>query len=184
MLELYRFDTVYIADLDAIMGQAPQASLIAQLHQQFPQLRWMVDAGFRQAQAILNYPCPIQAVIGSESIQQIAQWQALQQALADDLVLSLDYRAGQFLGCAALWQQDELWPSTLIAMSLSHVGSGAGPDWQWLEQGMQKKPSAKWIAAGGIRNQQDWHKLKSMGVHAGLMASALHQIDCQITKDG
>ncbi|MBU3644309.1 MAG: nickel transporter, partial [Candidatus Methylopumilus sp.] len=43
---LYRFDTLYIADLDAIQGNSGQIALLKLIQQNFPKIEILLDAGF------------------------------------------------------------------------------------------------------------------------------------------
>ena len=91
-----------------------------------------------------------------------------------NFVLSLDFQEDRLLDGAGAAQEPQLWPNRLIIMSLSHVGSGRGPDYARLLDFRQRYPEKGIIAAGGVRNAQDLRKLDAMGMHAALLASALH----------
>jgi len=171
---LYRFDTLYIADLDAIQGNSAQAALLHKIQGSFPQLQLWLDAGFNQPEQITQYPKGITPVIGSESLNSLQQLQNMHRHLNGCYVLSLDFKQG-FLGSQDILQSPEYWPETVIAMCLSYVGSELGPDWECLQSCHALKPSAQWIAAGGVRHRQDLQALEKIGFSCVLLAIALHK---------
>ena len=59
-------------------------------------------------------------------------------------------------------------------MSLSHVGTAKGPDFERLRYFLQHFPSKRIIAAGGVRGTRDLQDLDAMGIDAVLLATALH----------
>ena len=61
----------------------------------------------------------------------------------------------------------------LIVLDLARVGSGEGVDFVLLEQ-LLKKVNMRVLVGGGIRDLADLVKLKELGVHGALVATALH----------
>jgi phosphoribosylformimino-5-aminoimidazole carboxamide ribotide isomerase len=178
LLQLYSFQNLYLADLDAIRGEGDNSSVIGAIARDYPGLELWVDAGVASRERIeylftLGVARPI---VGTETLPDVEAWQWLQAASwADRLVLSLDYRGGCFLGPPELNQQPTLWPATIIAMSLDRVGSKKGPDWWLLERLRQKRPhGGKLLAAGGIRGVEDLMQLAVWGASGVLLASALY----------
>jgi len=171
---LHPFRTFYVADLDAIAGGQPNHAAIAGLKamHQAPEL-WL-DAGLHTAQAFeaaLADPsvCP---VLGSESQGD----DGLLRRLRDrpGLILSLDFFADGFRGPPSLLAERDLWPQTVIVMTLARVGSGAGPDFERLAEVKAKAGRRMVVAAGGVRGADDIRELESMGMAGALVASALH----------
>jgi phosphoribosylformimino-5-aminoimidazole carboxamide ribotide isomerase len=78
------------------------------------------------------------------------------------------------MGSAKLFSSPELWPDSVIIMTLDRVGSHKGPDFVKLTAFCNRYPHKNFIAAGGIRNQQDLIDLKRIGIRQALIASALH----------
>jgi len=172
---LHPFPAFYIADLDAIEGGQPNADPLQRLSA-MPKIRelWL-DAGFaneKDVVAALEGP-PVRPVLGTESQQD----DALLRTLLDHprLILSLDFFADGFRGPAALLGQPELWPQTVIVMTLAKVGSGTGPDFARLQEIKSRAGNRTIIAAGGIRDEQDIRQLAQFGIAGALMATALHQ---------
>jgi len=176
-LNVHPFAMIYIADLDAIMGGGDSSAIIADLRCRFPSVAFWVDNG-------LSSPGDCRAwlklglgdlVLGSEAQRDISVIDSLSpEVAADRIILSLDFKDGQFLGPSALRDQTELWPRRLIAMTLSRVGSDAGPDFILLDHLRTKAPGKNIFAAGGVRGGEDLVELHRRGIGGVLIASALH----------
>ncbi|NEV63637.1 HisA/HisF-related TIM barrel protein [Thiorhodococcus minor] len=171
LLGRYPFDSLYIADLDAIEGGAGHLSRIASLSVQFPDLTLWLDAGVTHIDAISGVARP---VIGTESLSSPDQ---LGQLLGGhpDALLSLDYRDERFVGPAGLDARPELWPGSVILMTLARVGSASGPDTERLAELRRIIPEHRIYAAGGVRGPEDLAALRDLGVEGVLVATALHQ---------
>ncbi len=170
LLELYPFDTLYIADLDAIGGGPSQLELIEQVHRAHPSVELWADNGLTQLQHLAAVARP---VIGSESLADLEHWAALRATLAAP-ILSLDYRGNQPQGPTELHERPELWPREVILMTLGRVGSGAGPDLERLTALRQSAPAHRLYAAGGVRGPADLRQLRDLGVVGALVSTALH----------
>jgi phosphoribosylformimino-5-aminoimidazole carboxamide ribotide isomerase len=174
LLALADFRTVYIADLDALMGQPPQTGLIAGLVDRYPDITFWVDNGYAEGRVSIEaWGGRVQPVLGSESIG-IADLVELRQAQLD-YVLSLDFREDTLIGAPRLLTQPGLWPDTVILMNLARVGSLEGPDLGQLSRFFAEHPDHRFIAAGGVRDAADLAALDRAGATAVLLASALHQ---------
>jgi len=169
---------LYVADLDALQGHAPQAAVLAALLAAEPDCTLWLDAGFRdlsQACHLLEQlgdrAARVQPVFGSESL---ASRSAAQAALAarSHALLSLDRLGDCTLDAAGCWDDTSLWPQRVIAMTLDRVGAGTGPDLPALRQ--RAPQDTLFIGAGGIRDAADLQRAEEAGAHAWLVASALH----------
>jgi phosphoribosylformimino-5-aminoimidazole carboxamide ribotide isomerase len=174
LLELYPFDTLYIADLNAIQGKPAHVDEIAIIRQHYPRLRIWLDAGFRHADDLLPWAgLGVMPVIGSESLTDMTNYQALiDERVAH--VLSLDFRGADYQGPQALQNAPDLWPEHVIGMTLAQVGSNEGPDHRRLQQLKTMTPHGKIYGAGGVRNADDLQRLQEEGIAGALVASALH----------
>lgn len=176
-LSLHPFATIYIADLDAIMGNGDSGAIIADLRRQFPSIAYWVDNGLSSPE-----DCRVwlkrglgDLVLGSEAQRDISAIDALSpEFAADQIILSLDFKDGELLGPRVLRDQTELWPRRLIAMTLSRVGSDAGPDFALLDHLRTQAPGKNIFAAGGVRGGEDLIELYRRGIGGVLVASALH----------
>ena len=169
-LDLAPFKTLYLADLDALTGKPPQWALIESLAENFPELRFWVDAGGVALPRHLKDRITI--IVGSESLPS-----GLYDALPEDAILSLDYRHNALVGGEAIMNHVDRWPQRVIVMSLSRVGSLEGPDFSRLQTLRAAHPGTLLFAAGGVRHAQDLKDLAALGISGVLLATALHQGD-------
>jgi phosphoribosylformimino-5-aminoimidazole carboxamide ribotide isomerase len=176
-LRVSPFATVYIADLDAIMGNGDSGPIIAELQRLFPGIAFWVDNGLSSVSGCRSW-LQLQLgdlVLGSEAQTDIDTLDALApEVAADRIVLSLDFKDGQFLGPKALCNQVDHWPRRLIAMTLNRVGSDTGPDFSLLDDLRRQAPGQNIFAAGGVRGGEDLLQLHRRGISGVLVASALH----------
>jgi phosphoribosylformimino-5-aminoimidazole carboxamide ribotide isomerase len=175
LLELHPFDTFYIADLDAIQRRGNHYALSTSLRERFPQLEFWVDAGLTgrddlQAFRAARIGTP---VLGSESLSDVGCLEEIAQH-GHAAILSLDFKDGAFLGPPKVLQREDLWPRRLLAMNLSRVGSGLGPDLDLIATLQARRLDCEVFAAGGVRNREDLRALKDSGARGALIATALH----------
>jgi phosphoribosylformimino-5-aminoimidazole carboxamide ribotide isomerase len=168
-LDINDFDTFYIADLNAITGQGDHERLITEVLTAFPHIIFWIDSGY---QRVKNHPNNYLPVLGSECYSDDNALEL--KAFNKRFILSLDYSLSGKLGAVSLFSEQDLWPDTIIIMTLSRVGSHQGPDLDKLNGFCRRYPHKQFIAAGGIRNVADLQALKQIGVQQALVASALH----------
>jgi len=178
LLRLHAFNTLYIADLDAIRGRVDNLSCVLDIHHRYPALEIWLDDGLYTAPPALRRRAPdgrIRLVVGSESVTHphLPEMRAL-FAGADAPVLSLDFQAGAFVGPPDLLTDIARWPPKVIIMSLARVGSGTGPDLDRLLHFAARSPHTEWYVGGGVRHADDLHALASAGARGALVASVLH----------
>ena len=168
-LQLYNFDTFYIADLNAITNQGNHDDLIKAVLAFFPQQQFWIDKGFYRYQAQAHNYIP---VLGSECYREdtLAELNGFNK----QFILSLDYSANGALGANSLFVNSAHWSDTIIIMTLARVGSYQGADFVKLSAFCQLYPEKNFVAAGGIRHLNDLKKLQQIGVKQALIASALH----------
>lgn len=178
ILQVYPFDCVYIADLNAITKDTQLADhrvLIQLAIQTFPQIDWWVDAGISHPQDLQRWQdIGITPILASEALNAMEDYHALRQ-LAPQSRLSLDFFSEGFKGPASLLADPAAWTQPTIIMSLPHVGSHQGPDLARLSAMQIQCPGQQFYAAGGVRHQTDIQALARQGAHGALIASALHQ---------
>ena len=168
-LKVYNFDTIYIADLNAITHQDNHDFLIAGVLASFPHIVFWIDRGYKHFK---KYPRNHTPVLGSECYNDETALEL--KAFNKRFILSLDYSVSEALGAKSLFSDQDLWPESIIIMTLNRVGSNQGPDLDKLNRFCRQYPHKNFIAAGGIRNAADLQALKLMGVKQVLIASALH----------
>ncbi len=171
VLSLYPFSYLYIADLDALMGQGSNWSMIQMLIENFPDVEFWVDQGLVSIHSTDS--SSFTPVLGSESIDQ-AFLDGMHQFRQRQFILSLDFSEDRLLGPESLLTELNHWPDRTIIMSLGLVGSNAGPDWARLGQFLARCSDRHIFSAGGTRSYSDLLRLDKMGVSGVLLASALH----------
>lgn len=172
--KIHPFPAFYVADLDAIEnGSEPFATADA-LSFLRPRPEVWLDAGFRSAGTVeeaLADP-QVSVVLGSESQANTDLLDEL--GTHPRLILSLDFRDNAFMGPSAILSEPSLWPKRVIVMTLDKVGARRGPDFQRLQTIRDVAGNREVIAAGGVRNAEDLHRLNQMGVAGALVATSLH----------
>jgi phosphoribosylformimino-5-aminoimidazole carboxamide ribotide isomerase len=169
---LFRCSTVYVADLDAITRQGSNPQLLGAVLTTFPHITFWIDGGYPLSSADLLERDNFVPVLGSESfleenISELSQF-------SDNFILSLDYAATGELGALSLFSRQDLWPEHIIIMNLPRVGSNLGPDLEKLIAYRKQFPRHNFIAAGGIRDDEDLKALHQIGIRQALIATALH----------
>lgn len=170
---------LYVADLDAIQGGAPQVGVLLDLLHAEPQLQLWLDAGFAQPAAVRALRATmgpagarLRPVYGSESLASPAALDEL--AREPDAILSLDSRLAAPLDPSGAWERPQAWPRTVIVMTLDRVGAASGPDLGTFARLRALAPDRQWIGAGGVRDAADLRAAGEGGASGWLVASALH----------
>ncbi|MBG0808915.1 histidine biosynthesis protein [Methylosinus sp. H3A] len=187
-LRLHDFDTIYVADLDAIERRGDHGAAIDALAQRFPQICFWVDNGAESEPAdSRSDAAPGPRAFGLANLFPVIGSESLAQNVAPDLshearaILSLDFRGDAFLGPRDLLDNPQLWPPRVIAMTLARVGAFAGPDLALLSSLARRAQGREIYAAGGLRDARDLERLAQIGVAGVLVASALH--DGRLSRD-
>jgi len=196
LVERFGFSTAYVADLDAIGGQAPDLESLAEIAGAGMEL-WL-DAGIRTPLAysetlrrLLAHPIKFRLVVGLESLVDPAdeRWDFVPSGPP---IFSLDLKGGTPIHTVAAWQgkspaeiarrvHGRGW-TDMIVLDLADVGTGGGTRTLELCQQLKRELSPlRLIGGGGVRGPGDLAALQSAGCHAALVASALH--DGRLTSD-
>lgn len=164
---------LYVADLDAIMGQGHNQAVIAAIAAGLDGVTLWVDAGIADADDLCRFTdrSAGRPVLGSESLTDPA---LLHRPEARGAVLSLDFHGAQLRGPREMARAPASWPPDVILMSLSRVGSQRGPDVERLRTFRRRAPHVRFHSAGGVRDPGDLAALKAAGAAGVLVASALH----------
>jgi phosphoribosylformimino-5-aminoimidazole carboxamide ribotide isomerase len=181
--------SLYLADLDAIGGDAPNLALYQQLISSGFEL--IVDAGLRDLQSaerlhLLDRSSSM-IVAGLETIESPSTLGAIVHAMgADRTIFSLDLDDGHPRKAAhSTWRSDhsfglaceaiENGVNHILLLDLARVGTGRGPGTKGLiEQILARHPEVNVSAGGGISSIAEVLDLKKAGACAVLVASALH----------
>lgn len=174
LLAVYPFETIYIADLDAIESRGSNDAALERLRAALPEVRLWVDNGVADLNRTREW---LAAGLGSLVLGSELQKDALLvNHLADDarIILSLDFRGSAFAGPPELLAEPACWPRQVIVMTLARVGSGAGPDLERLSALRAVAAGRSIYAAGGVRDATDLAALRRLGVAGALVATSLH----------
>ena len=147
MSRLHGFTTVYIADLDAILGRGNNMEAVGRLRKNFPHIAFWLDAGTRNP----ALGSSLEWVVGSESLGGDPPPDL---STAPTAILSLDFQGELFLGPPALASTPRLWPARVIVMTLGRVGMAEGPDFARLAAVKAAAGSRDIFAAGGVRGAE------------------------------
>ena len=173
LLELAPFAAVYVADLDAITRDGSRRNVDALLRLGAVVRRrgvrelWL-DAGRAAwtgelAAHLAALGVELVPVIGSESLAEDERPRDL-AAAHTDFALSLDHRAGAFIGPPAPARAAHLWPRRVLELlaTLRERAKAAG------------RADVELHAGGGVRDAADLRRLETAGVAGALVATALH----------
>jgi len=168
----YHFQTMYIADLNAITRRGNNSELLANVLATYPNITFWVDSGYPVASEAFLGRKNVVPVLGSESFNEgnisgIGKFNK-------NFILSLDYSSNGAIGASSLFSTQNFWPDNIIIMSLPRVGSDQGPDMVQLTDYREQYSQHNIIASGGIRGTEDLKELKRIGVQQALVATALH----------
>jgi len=168
-LDIHPFKNIYIADLNEISKKGTNKDLINTIIKQNPNIEFWVDSGKKSHEVSVVTHKNYKPVIGSESQD------SMKMEILANSILSLDFFPNQgYKGPSELINNSLLWPNNIIIMTLDKVGGKQGPDFEKLSYFLAKAPDKNFIAAGGIRHEQDLLDLKKIGIQQALIASALH----------
>lgn len=185
----FGFTDVYVADLDAIGGQAIDWRSIDWISEAGMHI-WL-DAGISSLERAAEICSPSRAfsgnvVVGLESVSGLEMLSDLGRIIGmDRAVFSLDMKSGQ-----PLTDVDELRSRPpleiaalaidagfrrLIALDLGMVGTGKGAALAPLCRKIRQAwPYVELTSGGGVRDVADLQRFRHAGCHALLIASALH----------
>ncbi len=191
LLERFGFETVYVADLDAIQGRPPNVSAWEQIRRVGLSL-WL-DAGVSDPSACLALHELLRSrlidaniIIGLESLRDPddAGWLDV-RALTQAFTFSLDLKNGIPVHHIDQWRDRsavEIGRSAhalgflnIIVLDLADVGTGQGPGTLALCRQLKSElHPVSIVAGGGVRGLTDLEALADAGCDAALVASALH----------
>jgi phosphoribosylformimino-5-aminoimidazole carboxamide ribotide isomerase len=177
---------LYVADLDAIQGGAPQEEAIATIAALGTP--FLLDAGISSAGPaghVLDRGAT-QVVVGLETLTSFESLTDICEAVGGDRVaFSLDLRNGQPIVASDQIRSGESAPlmaaraanagaSVVIVLDLARVGTSAGLDFDLIARIRAAVPDLSLLAGGGVRGQDDLVHLADCGCDGALVATALH----------
>ena len=177
---------LYIADLDAIQGGAPQDAAIATIAALGTPF-WL-DAGIssagRASHALDRGAAHV--VVGLETLTSFESLKDICDTVGGGRVaFSLDLRNGEPFVASGGLQSGESAPvvavraanagaSVVIVLDLARVGTSAGLDFDLIARIRAAVPDLGLLAGGGVRGEDDLARLANCGCDGALVATAVH----------
>jgi phosphoribosylformimino-5-aminoimidazole carboxamide ribotide isomerase len=196
--EQFDFDTVYVADLDAIMRGAPNIGAWEEIRD--AGLKVWLDAGVGNSEVARKLTdqtnaakIDVRLVIGLESLESEDELTSIIEVCGHKRpIFSLDMKNGQPLVHNPAWRDSPpLWLAKmaitagiqdLIVLDLADVGTSGGARTLDLCCEIRRLTAAgNLIAGGGVRGLEDLRAMASAGCNAALVSSALH--DGRLTSE-
>ena len=181
---------LYVADLDAIMGRAPQDTIVTSLAALGAPL-WL-DAGVSSADRA-RHAIDLGAshvVVGLETLTSYDALREICEAAGGECVaFSLDLRDGEpMIASSAPGSRGRIpgepvaahaahaagaGVGALIVIDLARVGTGAGLDLRLIARVRDAAPALMLLAGGGVSGLDDLARLADAGCDGALVATAL-----------
>jgi len=182
-------DEWYVADLDALAGDAVQHALLKALVGLGGRL--LVDAAVSSPERARQIVAAgvARVVVGLETLPSFDALAAVTRAIGPTrVVFSLDLRDGVPLAHASLTGTPlemargavTAGAGAIIVLDLARIGGGRGVDLVLVEALRHAFPHVELLAGGGIGTPRDLERLADAGLDGALIASGLH--DGRITR--
>ena len=177
MLNVHNFKQLYIADLNALERRNDNSVIIKKIIQTYPQLEVWLDTGVDLISLYkdeIKYSA-LRIILSTESINSESSYAKLMHNHAkQNVILSIDYRAGKLLGPSEISQNPAVWPDDIIILNLDVVGSNEGIKIPLALKHLSFNNKHNVFYGGGIKNSKDLRELNSLGMHGALLSTALH----------
>jgi len=179
------FDSLYLADLDAILGKSANYSIFMEIMTK-TNLDLMVDAGIadiNKARKVIETGVS-KIVVGSETLSSLGFVRKAVNTFGENkVVVSIDQKGGKVLSASeAIASMDpvsfaqklaSLGVRQIIFLDLDRVGTEHGINLTSLRR-ILKKTGVKVLVGGGIRSLQELEELRNLGVSGALVATVIH----------
>jgi phosphoribosylformimino-5-aminoimidazole carboxamide ribotide isomerase len=178
---------VYAADLDAIMGGAPQDALVSAVAAVGAPI-WL-DAGVSSADRA-RHALGLGATYVIVGLETLASYNALFKICATvgggHVAFSLDLRDGEPVVASRssippgepaqviAARAADAGAGAVIVIDLARVGTGKGLDLEMIARVRTAAPDLTLLAGGGVRGLEDLVRLADAGCDGALVATALH----------
>lgn len=160
-------EKVYIADLDAIMGNGNNFSIIENID-----IYKIVDAGISNKEDmgyIKNLNICDKLIIGTETLDDLTILNN------KDIILSLDFKNGKLLNYELNYILENINKNIpLIILDISSVGTQKGINKELIKSVMDKTNNPIYIG-GGIKDENDLKDAHDLGAQGVLIATAIHR---------
>jgi phosphoribosylformimino-5-aminoimidazole carboxamide ribotide isomerase len=187
--DMLSLSTLYLADLDAIEGRAPNIGIYQQLLGLG--LEVWIDAGLRDVSSLAPlldlHPLDSRVIVGLETVRGPDELAGIADRVgADRTIFSLDLFEGRpRVGGEGTWRTDDPREIAnraiegglhhLIILDLARVGKarGTGSD-GLMAQILDAHPEVEIIVGGGVSRIQEVLHLRAAGASGVLVGSAIH----------
>ncbi len=168
---------VYIADLNSISKNGSNEKLIDTILTKFPDLMFLIDAGFDYPISVYNYHSQkiankisnYKIVLGTETLKN---FNLKSFNILGEFELSLDFNGNQRKWLKKI--KKERIPTNVILMFLDRVG-GRGLDLPLIKSLYKYLVFKKITVAGGVRTKGEVAQLSRIGVQNVLSSTLLHK---------
>lgn len=179
------FSSLYLADLDAILGKSANFSIYKEIVRN-TKLDLMVDAGtadIPMASKVVDTGV-LQIVIGSETLDSLDFVSKAVKAFGEDkIIVSIDQKQRKLLSFSeAIASMDavsfahkleNLGVHQIILLDLDRVGTEKGINFVQIGN-ILENTSVEVLVGGGIQSLHELKKLRGLGVSGALVATVLH----------
>jgi phosphoribosylformimino-5-aminoimidazole carboxamide ribotide isomerase len=179
------FSGLYLADLDAILGNSANFNIYRKILAQ-TDLDLMVDAGISditKAGEVLAADVP-KIVIGSETLTSLDFLGQVVKVFGEDkIVVSIDLKQGKVLSASETVAQmgaisfaqelGKIGVNQTILLDLDRVGTEHGINLTLL-QNVVERTGVEVLVGGGIGSLKELEELRELGVSGALIATILH----------
>jgi len=179
----YDFESLYIADIDALTDSGSNTEIIEKLSDNIS-AKIMVDQGFSKFEGYeKNMSEHVDRfIVASESLESWSELDKLSSELGDtEIVFSIDILEGQVKTKLPDKNVQDIFAKldkkdikSVIILDISQVGTNLGPSNRVIESVKQSSYDFNFISGGGVRNKSDYKEFVSNGVEDVLVATALH----------
>jgi phosphoribosylformimino-5-aminoimidazole carboxamide ribotide isomerase len=190
LVDRFGFESVYVADLDAIQEGRYAIDRWQAVAAAGPKI-WLdagtgtVDAARAVLARVAEAKIPAELVVGLESLAAFEDLAEIGRLSPAEVIFSLDMRAGQPItqmpnakSLSPLEIVERAWTAgarRLIVLDLADVGVAGGTRTLELCRAIRAKhPEVELIAGGGVRGRDDLRVLAAAGCDSILVATALH----------
>ena len=177
VIEKFKINTIYIADLDALALRKDNKKLIKKIFLSFPNINFLLDAGFNYPIVIYNYNKYLENhklknysfVLGTESIKNYRIKDLLQKK---NFFFSIDFNGSENKWIDRFFQEKA--KLNLILMFVKRTG-GRGVNYSILKKFKNIVCQNNCFLAGGVKNKNDIKKLHSFGFKGVIVSDMIHK---------
>ncbi len=177
VIKKFKINTIYIADLDAIAMVNDNKKLIKKIIFSFPNINFLLDAGFNYPIVIYNYNKYLEnhklknysLVLGTESIKNYRIKDLLQKK---NFFFSIDFNGSENKWIDKFFEEKA--KLNLIFMFVKKTG-GRGVNYIVLKRFKNLVYRNNCFLAGGVKSKRDIKKLQYLGFKGVLVSDMIHK---------